>query len=154
MLDLYDELRAVVGAFEASGLPYAIVGGIAVSIYATPRATEDIDLLVDPARLDVYAEVLDPLGYQKLALPMRFAGDRIEIDRFTKLADNDHMVLDLVLAFDPSLADILARRIASSSGPDRLWLAPIDGLRALKRLRGSPQDLADLAALGNDKADE
>ncbi len=65
MLDLYDELRAITRALDAAGVPYALIGGIAVS------------------------------------MPMVFADGRVQIH--------------------------------------------------LKRLRGSPQDLADLAALGPDE---
>src|SRR6266446_7493846 len=45
-LDLYDELRGIVKALNAAEIPYALVGGLAVSIYAQPRATEDVDLLL------------------------------------------------------------------------------------------------------------
>ena len=45
-LDLHAELRGIVKALNATEIPYALVGGLAVSIYAQPRATEDVDLLV------------------------------------------------------------------------------------------------------------
>jgi len=44
-LDLQAELRGIVQALDAAGIAYALVGGLAVSIYATPRATEDVDIL-------------------------------------------------------------------------------------------------------------
>jgi hypothetical protein len=37
VLDLYDELRALCAALDAAQIEYALVGGLAVSIYATPR---------------------------------------------------------------------------------------------------------------------
>ena len=46
VLDLYAELRRIVAALDAAGVPYALAGGLAVSIYTTPRATEAIDLLM------------------------------------------------------------------------------------------------------------
>lgn len=52
MLDLYAELRRVVEALHSADVPYALAGGLAVSIYTTPRATEDIDLLIDRADLE------------------------------------------------------------------------------------------------------
>lgn len=153
MLDLYDELRAIARALDGAQIPYALIGGIAVSIYATPRATEDVDLLVGPEDVPRCTAVLDSLGYRDLAgsRPMVFAGGRVTIHRLTKLAGEDFMVLDLLLASDPDLRDILVRRVASGDEEHRLWLAPVDGLRYLKRIRGSPQDLADLAALGEDE---
>lgn len=46
MLDLYAELRRVVEVLDTGGIPYALAGGLAVSIYTSPRATEDVDLLI------------------------------------------------------------------------------------------------------------
>ena len=52
MLDLYDELTNIVDALETASIEYAICGGIAVAIWAFPRATVDIDLLVQESSLD------------------------------------------------------------------------------------------------------
>ena len=46
VFDLYVELRRIAEALDAAGVAYALAGGLAVSIYTTPRATEDIDLLI------------------------------------------------------------------------------------------------------------
>ncbi len=148
MLDLYEELRAITRALETAQVPYALIGGIAVSIYASPRATEDVDLLILPADVARCAAALAPLGYRELSVPMTLARGRLELHRLTKLAGDDFMVLDLLLASDSALADMLARRVPVGEGENHLWLVPLDGLKQLKRLRGSPQDLADLAALG------
>src|SRR5207253_1093919 len=50
MLDLYEELHAICLSLEQEQIVYAIVGGIAVSLYTAPRATKHIDLLIAPAR--------------------------------------------------------------------------------------------------------
>ena len=46
VLDLYDELKAVLSALEKAEVPYALCGGLALAVYGHPRATVDIDLLV------------------------------------------------------------------------------------------------------------
>lgn len=147
MFDVYEELRAITRALEQAGVRYAVVGGLAVSIYATPRATEDIDLLVDPASFDTLARVLEPLGYREYSDAMDFPGG-LTIRRLTRLGPDDHMVLDLLMGDAPLYRDMLHRRVAAAMAEEKLWLAPVDGLCALKRMRGSPQDKADLAALG------
>ena len=76
MLDLYAELRSVVGALDRAAVDHALVGGLAVSVSATPRATEAIDLLVDIGDLDRAASVLAPLGVQRAGRPMRLAAGR------------------------------------------------------------------------------
>jgi len=148
MLNLEDELRGVIAALEASGIPYAIAGGIAVSIYTTPRATEDIDLLIGAADLNRALGTLQALGFQRGGPPMNVAQAQLRIQRLTKIAGSDLLPLDLLLADSPLLEGILETRQRLDWGAQHLWVVSVEGLRALKRLRASPQDLADLEALG------
>src|SRR5438132_2713254 len=69
-LDLYDELRGIVKALNAAEIPYALVGGLAVSIYAQPRATEDVDLLLAREDLLRTIERLEELGFRRAGTPM------------------------------------------------------------------------------------
>ena len=39
MLDLYDELAALLDALEAANAEYAVCGGLAMAIHGIPRAT-------------------------------------------------------------------------------------------------------------------
>lgn len=148
VLDLYAELRRIVEALETSGITYALAGGLAVSIYTTPRATEDIDLLIDHTALARAVAALAPVGFQPTGAPMWVAGGRLEIQRLTKIDGADLLPLDLLLPVDPGLTAILDDRVAVNIEGARLWMVGIGGLRALKRLRGSAQDRADLEALG------
>ena len=59
--------------------------------------------------------------------------------------------LDLLLADSPPLHDALTARQELDWGGGPLWIVSIEGLRALKRLRGSAQDLADLEALAPER---
>ena len=63
-MDLYEELRSIVGALDSAGVPYALVGGLAVSVYATPRATEDIDILISSGDAERAILALAPLGFR------------------------------------------------------------------------------------------
>ncbi len=153
MLDLQQELYQMSAALDAQGIAYALIGGLAVSLYAKPRATEDIDILILPSDVERSARALAPLGYEVTTEPMTFAGGRISIHCLTKLAGEDFVVLDLLLASDAVLADILAQRSQIASDRGTLWVVQPDGLRALKRMRHSPQDQADIAALDACEAD-
>lgn len=42
--------RRILGAVEAAGIPYMLTGSFASSYHGTPRATQDIDLVVAPER--------------------------------------------------------------------------------------------------------
>ncbi len=148
MLNLEEELRRIIEALDASGIRYAIAGGVAVSIYTTPRATEDIDLVISAADLDRALPALGTLGFQRGGPPMAVAQGRIRIQRLTKIAGSDLLPLDLLLADSPQLEEVLRARQQLDWAGKRLWIVSVEGLRALKRLRASPQDLADLEALG------
>ncbi|MBI1958452.1 MAG: hypothetical protein HYY95_27810 [Candidatus Rokubacteria bacterium] len=148
MLDLYTELRRIVQHLDSAEIPYALAGGLAVSIYTAPRATEDVDLLLAREHLERAVAGLEPLGFRRAGEPMRVASGRLEIQRLIKIDGSDLLPLDLLLPNDPALVALLEDRQAVAWEGHRLWLLGRAGLRALKRLRGSAQDRADLEALG------
>ncbi len=49
---MWDWLFQFIDPLERAGLPYAIVGSVASSVYGEPRATNDVDLLIEVARAD------------------------------------------------------------------------------------------------------
>lgn len=147
MIDLYDELRAVAGALERAGVPYALIGALAVAVYATPRATGDVDLLVPGPDLAAALRAAEGLGYRTAREPMPIAGGRLRIQRVIRIVGEDVAVVDLMLADDAATHAMLDRRVRAGEGESALWVVAVSDLRALKRLRGSAQDLADLEAL-------
>jgi hypothetical protein len=147
-LDLHAEMRGIVTALDAAGIAYALVGGLAVSIYAAPRATEDVDLLIGREHLLPAVESLTSLGFRRAGALMSVAGGRLEIQRLIKIDGSDLVPVDLLIPNDPALAAILAGREGVLWEGGRLSIVSLAGLRMLKRLRGSAQDLADLEALG------
>ena len=89
----------MVEALDVAGVPFAVCGGLAMSIHAHPRATIDIDLLAPVASLPRLKEALRPLGFeQREAAPARFAKGEIVIHRLTKYAppDPDVLLLDVI----------------------------------------------------------
>jgi hypothetical protein len=46
-VSLADFLRRVVEALDAAGVPYMLTGSLAAAFYAVPRATQDIDLVIE-----------------------------------------------------------------------------------------------------------
>ncbi len=138
----------MIDALDAAGVPYALAGGLAVSIYTTPRATEDVDLVLDAADLDRARTALAPLGLRPAGRAMPVAGGRLEIQRLTRIDGADLLVLDLLVARDAQLAAALRGRTSMPMEGRTIWVVTLEALRMLKRLRGSAQDRADLEALG------
>lgn len=150
MPDLFNEFRSIVAALGVARVPYAVCGGIAMSIHARPRATIDIDLLAPQASLRAIDDALLPCGFvRREPAPTRLAGGEVVMHRLSKIVPGDPEVL---------LLDVIEVRPGAT---ERAWLTRIDteweghsvtvvspaGLIGLKRLRGSPQDLADIALL-------
>jgi len=152
-VDLYEELRAIVDSLTTASVSYALVGGIAVSIYATPRATEDIDILISPDDAERAVDVLSRHGFRP-GRPMEVAQGRMRILRLLKFEGADLLALDLLVPSDVALARLLEDRVTRDLEGRPVVVIGVKSLRVLKRLRGSPQDLADLAALGPEEPSE
>jgi hypothetical protein len=154
VLDLYDELRALAARLDGGQVPYALCGGLAMAVYGTPRATVDIDLLIPNQAADDAAQAAHELGYSIEAAPMTFADGAVRIRRLSKIdpESGDVLTLDLLIV-TPQLADVWAGRRRLDWEGGALWVVSREGLAALKRLRGSDQDIADIERLRETDAD-
>jgi len=154
-MNLVDELYKVARALDDARIPYALCGGVAVTIHGATRTTQDIDLLIPSGRVGDVLDAVRPLGYTFAALPMTFdRGTPRErhVQRVTRIADGEHLVLDLILAasaFDGLLDD----RVALNTPEGTLSVVSRATLGVMKRLAGRPQDIADLELLGLDGPD-
>jgi hypothetical protein len=104
MPNLYDEFRAVVSALTEAGVPFAVAGGLALSIHARPRATVDIDLLAPADVIPRLAGAVAPLGFSRREHePARLADGRVVMHRLTKIVpgDPDVLVLDVIEVGQP-----------------------------------------------------
>jgi hypothetical protein len=61
---LRDALRRLVRQLDAEGIPYALLGGLALAEHGYPRLTEDIDLVLTAAGLERFRERLVGRGYR------------------------------------------------------------------------------------------
>ena len=154
MLDLYDELKFLIAAFDSKYVPYALCGGLAMAVYGLTRATVDIDLLLPKENLEAAQSIAGELGYAYMAAPMSFAGGAIEIRQISKLDPDtgDLLMLDLLLVTD-TLDDVWHTRQRVEWESEGLWVVSRKGLIALKKLRHSGQDVEDIAHLEEDSVE-
>lgn len=80
-LDLHAERRAIVATLDAAGVAYALAGGLAVSIYATPRATDGAGEIGARDEKVHVLEQLGPLGFRAAGPPTAIASGRLHIQR-------------------------------------------------------------------------
>ena len=85
---------------------------------------------------------------------MEVAQGRMRILRLLKFEGADLLALDLLVPSDVALARLLEDRVTRDLEGRPVVVIGVKSLRVLKRLRGSPQDLADLAALGPEEPSE
>ena len=63
--DVHDSLRRIVGRLDQAGIPYAVVGGMAVNAHNYHRTTKDVDLLLSAQGFTAFRQLfvsdLDPI---------------------------------------------------------------------------------------------
>jgi hypothetical protein len=148
VLDLVEELRGLVDALDRAGVEYAVCGGLAVAIHVRPRATLDVDLLIPRQALAGARNVARARGYAIEAGPMVLTGGAVEMHRFSKPdpATGDLLSLDLLIV-TPALRTAWETRERVGWEYGTIPVVSRSGLVAMKRLRGSGQDLDDIRAL-------
>jgi len=145
-LDLRDELDALTKSLDGAGVPYAVCGALALAVHGHPRATKDIDLLVEPEQLETVKALARTHGFVLEALPMTFSGSGITMHRLLRIKGGQVLTLDLVLGDGP-LAAVWASRERHETPRGPVWVVSRQGLVTMKLAAGRPQDLADLARL-------
>lgn len=144
--DVQHALEKLARLLEADGIPYAILGGMALNAYGYRRVTVDVDVLLTREGLEAFSTKHLGLGYVQ-----RFPGSK-------SLRDTENGVpIDVVLtgeypgdgrpkpvAFpDPAVAAVRGERIALLALPRLVELKLASGMTAPHRLR----DLADVLEL-------
>jgi hypothetical protein len=152
------ELEALVDALDADGVPYALCGGLALGVHGHPRATEDIDLLIETESLERALAAAKRLGFDVPARKMVFGlryGKRREVQRVSKLDPDtgDLMPLDFLLVND-ELGEVWDTRQTVDVGVRKLSVVSRWGLATMKRMAGRTRDLADLEMLEGTADDE
>jgi Nucleotidyl transferase of unknown function (DUF2204) len=146
---MFDDFKELLSIFNAQKVKYLIVGGYAVSFHAQPRATKDIDLLIEPSADN--AEALYA-ALAKFGAPLAglTAGNFIERGKFFRMG-HAPVIVDILpeiqgVDFDRAWQHRVEAVIDAQSDLRAPFISRED-LIAAKLAAGRPQDLADVAAL-------
>ena len=147
-MDLLEELKKLSLKLNRTGIDYALCGGLAIAIYAKPRATLDIDIMIDPAFLLETKAVAQELGFTMIAAPMEFHNGAVKIHRLTKIDKDseEHLVLDLLIVTSETKKAWDDRITVEWEGNPLKVVSP-QGLILLKSFRRSGQDQDDIEYL-------
>jgi hypothetical protein len=148
------DLAGLLRALHAGGVRFVAVGGIAVSAHGPVRATEDLDIVPDSERenLDRLANVLVGLDARLVLDPSRLIGpdERSALYRGRNLTVTTSLGdLDIVqrLPGVPGYQELAQDAQATTLAEVPLHVCSRPALIAMKRARGSAQDLADIELL-------
>lgn len=148
------DLAGLVSALNAGDVRYVVIGAIAVVAHGRIRATEDLDIVPDPDR-----ENLDRLGNTLVGLNARLAANpqrgidpelrralysRHNLTLTTRVGDLD--IIQRITGV-PSWEELVGDAEHTTLGGVPLAVCSRAHLLAMKRVRNTAQDQADIEAL-------
>ena len=144
-----EQLSAVAGALSALGAEFMLIGGLAVGVWAEPRATKDADLCVRVlASAADLTRSLATAGLEVARGDLARALVQGESVRLRRIGQGDEpIVVDLLVAITPFEIEALARRQPMRVLGVELPVVTAEDLLVFKLIAGRPQDLADAALL-------
>lgn len=154
-----DALRAVLARLEGAGIPYMLTGSVAMSVYAEPRMTRDIDIVVELAPGDAQrvTELFSPDYY----VSQEAVQSAIAEERMFNLFDLSRLVkVDLIVRKDEEFQrHEFARRQRRELGGSSAWVISKEDLILSKLVWAASsesamqlRDVGKLLASGADEA--
>ena len=127
------------------GVRYVVIGGMAISALVKPRATQDIDILVESEdELKVIVALLAPKFKRHRGHAVEHKSSGVEVEILTPE----------FVGLDPDLAKYaIENAVQQGLGGLTTQVAPPDAMIALKMKRGEFQDKADVSRLLRDYPD-
>ena len=143
----FQDYEEFIAAFNAHRVRYLLIGAHAVAYHARPRATKDLDVLIDPSPFNTRRTLAGLKAF--LGVDPGYSAD--------DLADPNSIIqlgiapvrIDLMSAI-PGCPDFQAawrRRVRASFGAVPANYLGLDDLIHAKKATGRDQDRADLRAL-------
>jgi hypothetical protein len=144
-MDILDELKNLIKKLNEEKIEYALCGGLAMAIYALPRATLDIDLLIEASSLEDTKRAVSEIGFVLKAAPMEFQEGKVVIHRISKIepGTGEILVLDLLIV-TPEIKSAWDSRTKVEWEHGILSVVSPEGLILLKSFRRSGQDQDDI----------
>ncbi len=145
---MIDQLQSVFASFQRNDVKYLVIGGIAAVLYGVPRATFDLDILIEPTKANAQ-RLLDALSEAGFGTAEMTNAEEIiatEITIFT-----DRVRLD-VQTFTPGIEfeNAWPRRVTMSYEGQDLEVVSRADLISSKTAAGREIDLEDVRILTAD----
>lgn len=135
-----------IGLLNAHRVRFLIVGAHALAAHGRPRATQDLDIFIDPspANVERLAQALHAFGFLDLAGE---ANRFCEPERMATLG-SPPLRIDIMNYIDGvAFADAWKDRVRAKAGDHTVGFLSLAALRKNKRAAARPKDLLDLALI-------
>jgi predicted nucleotidyltransferase len=144
----FPDFEEFIASLNAHRVRYLIVGAYAVGFHARPRATKDIDILVDRTAANarrVRAALVSFLGSPAPNITQA----KLENPRTLIVLGVSPVRIDILTSIDgvASFTGAWQRRCEGRYGSTLAYFLSLEDLITAKAASGRPQDLADLDAL-------
>jgi hypothetical protein len=143
--ELEAALGELVSALDALGIPYALIGGLAVSVWGEARATLDVDLAVwvEPAEVDATVEALCGRFQPLSKNPAEF----VRATHVLPLTTSHSVRADIVFGILPVEKDIVQRATLMTIAGAAVRVASVEDLILMKSVSERERDLEDARLL-------
>jgi predicted nucleotidyltransferase len=145
-MKLPDDFRELLEEFAREKVEHVVIGGYAFAYHVEPRATKDLDVLLEGSA-ENRARAADALA--------RYGAPSNVVDAARNLGENEVAYLgrpplriDLLRTIDGvATAEVLRNAVSADWAGMPVRVISLEDLIANKRAAGRPQDLADVAKL-------
>ena len=139
----------LVALFEGEGIVYALMGGLAVRIYALPRPTYDVDFTISLPRTELprLYNLVKNLGYTVPAVQESGWVDTVKglpVVKIQVILGTGVIDVDAFLAETEYQHHLLTRRQRHRADGLDAWFVSPEDLILLKLLAGRPKDRIDV----------
>jgi hypothetical protein len=150
-------------ALSKAQVQFVVIGGVAVGVHGFVRATEDLDIVPDPApqNLARLAQLLTEIEAKHVGTdefsPEEFPYDPTDPAQLAEGAnfrlDTNHGALDIMqwvagIETDPAYPELAQQAIEVAFRGTKIRVCGIEHLRTMKRTAARERDLMDLRELG------
>ena len=149
---MLNRLQGVFESFQSHNVRYVVIGGIAAALHGVPRATFDLDILIEPSPANA-KRLLDALLEAGLGTAALTTAEELLAREITVF--NDRVRID-VQTSTPGLTFEQAwrQRETMTYNDQQFYVASREDLIASKRAAGRPVDLEDVRLLQLDMDDD
>lgn len=149
MTDLTTVIHDLVRIFDSLGLPYAIMGGIAVRAHGIPRPTYDVDFTLAVPR-ERLSELFDAIAHCGYTIPEQYARGWVDsvggmpLVKVRLFLDGRSVDADMFIVETPFQREVISRRVTAEIDGLEVSLVSAEDLILFKVVAGRPRDLLDI----------